>query len=110
MPFMRVSQFLTCRAAVHSARAVVAVVVVGDVGDCAVVDIVDPRATEIVVGPVVVVTAVVPVTACESYANVAESIIDATVITDVIAPVTPIEHIGAIVPAPVTRRPQGTDV
>src|SRR5262249_55947868 len=67
------------------------------------------------VGDVVDFTVVVeavasPVAAEISDAPVAEAVVDAAVVTDVQAPVAAVEYEQAIVPAPVTRRPQRADV
>jgi len=55
---------------------------------------------------VVVEIAALPISTGEAGADVAESVVDATVKSDIWAPVTGVPEKGAVVPAPVSRCPQ----
>jgi hypothetical protein len=66
--------------------------------------------TEVAVGAVVPEAAAVPVAAVEADTEVAEAVVDATVVADGAAPVATVPAIVTAVPAPVAGRPESADV
>jgi hypothetical protein len=53
---------------------------------------------------------IAPLAACESLAHVAVAVIDATVVADIVSPVTLVEPVSAVVPTPPWRSPHCTRV
>lgn len=111
------SKFLRCRAAAKTAVAAV----VGDtrVVDVRVVDDFHAAVVDVVVYPpwlhaidcgVVPEVIVIPVATLVAEADVAEAVIDATVVADVLAPIAVVPAIATAVPAPPSGRPQRTNV
>jgi len=88
------------------------VIVVDDgcvVDDCFVdVGVVDSRFIHMHDRPVIGEFAAAPLAANEADAHVAEAVVDAAVVSNVRTPVTGVENIESIRPAPIGRRPQRT--
>src|SRR6516164_1860513 len=80
---------------------------VGDVvDDGLVVDVGDLHVRDVVDGAVVKESAAAPIAALVAYAGIAEAIGYAAVEADFWAPIAFVKRIDAVVPAPVSRRPQ----
>jgi hypothetical protein len=79
------------------------------VDDGFVVDVGDVHATEIVHGRVVAEDAVSPVAAFVAGAHIAETVIDAAVVSNMRPPVSGVPNIKAVPPAPISGRPEQTD-
>jgi hypothetical protein len=92
------------------ARSAGATVVVA--GVWAVIDVaaILPSGTEVVIAAVVVVVAASPVSAVEAYAEVAEAVVDATVVADGGSPVAGVPEVAASPIAPITGGPEGAGV
>jgi hypothetical protein len=82
---------------------------VGVDDDGLVVDVGDPDTAEIVDGPIVGEHPVVPVSTLVTFAAISVAVIHAAVKADMRSPIACVPGIGAVLPAPVTRRPKQTD-
>src|ERR1700722_10406861 len=100
-------QFFLCRLRRGSARpTIVADVVRRIVNDGLIVDVGDVDVRDVVDRAIVEIRAVVPVPALEADARIAKAVAYAAVKAHVRAPISSIEDIGAVVPAPISRRPE----
>src|SRR5215469_10270745 len=79
------------------------------VDHCLIVDVCNIDATEIVDGLIVVEDAVLPITTLVADASIAEAVVDAAIETDVRTPIAGMQHVDAIAPPPIGRRPQQAD-
>ncbi len=69
-----------------------------------------PPAADVAVGAVVIEAAAAPVSAIEADAEVAEAVVDASVIADVGAPITGVPEVAVVAVAPVARGPESSGV
>jgi hypothetical protein len=72
------------------------------------VDVVNVCDINIVHRPVVVEGSIIPIATLVAVSTVAEAVVDAAVETDLRPPVAIVEHVCAVVPAPVAGRPKQT--
>ena len=70
---------------------------------------VEPGA-EVAVSVVVVEAAAIPVSAVETYAEVAETVVDATIVADCAAPASGVPEIAATAPSPPAGGPESVNI
>src|SRR5215470_7005437 len=73
-------------------------------------DIVNNSDVDVVYGTVVEEVSVLPTSAFVAIAEITESVNDAAIKADLRAPIAIVENIGAVLPSPIARRPEETDL
>ena len=104
--FLRVRSSRCTAGAAVEAGAIHGRVVVDDRG---VVSVVNDRSVDVGDRAIIVVDAAVPVSARESYAGVAKSIVNSAIESHVCSPVAGMPQISSSAPAPIAGRPEQTD-
>lgn len=104
--FLRVRTSRCAASAAVEAGAIHGSVVVDH---CGVVGVVDNGGVDVGDRAIIVVDAAVPVSARESYARVAKSIVNPTIEAHVRSPIAGVPQISSSAPTPIARRPEQTD-